>query len=183
MLLLTLMGLCFPSELFRVAAGRQRCLSVCGRVPCSLLSAPAKQRRLCASQLPDAAVGKDTARALPSGVLNLAVEEWERLCKRTADEKLLPAVFSVWCLQRDLLAAPGVAVAAQTEPQLLPRGCGTWQGVQGGAASVGALEASCRSVLPHQVWKRCVQTFMQPSAWCRLDVRCIPSASSVWPGG
>lgn len=47
-------GLCFPLELFRVAAGTGRCLSVCGRDPqlsrvlCSLSAG--KKGRLCASQ-------------------------------------------------------------------------------------------------------------------------------------
>ena len=46
------------------------------RFPCSLhAGAPGKYRRLSASRLPDAAVGKEETRALPSGVLNLAVEE------------------------------------------------------------------------------------------------------------
>lgn len=71
-LLLTLMGLCFPSELFRVAAGTQRCLSVVGALSsqgflAASMPAPGKQGRLCVSQLPDAAVGKDKSRALPSG--------------------------------------------------------------------------------------------------------------------
>lgn len=46
------------------------------------------------------------------------MEEWERLCERVADEKLLPAVFFVWCL----LAAPSVAMAAQAEPLAAPLG-------------------------------------------------------------
>lgn len=55
-------------------------------------------------------------------VLNRAMEEQERPCKRAADEKLLPAVFFVWYLQRDLLAAPSVAMAAEAEPLAVPLG-------------------------------------------------------------
>lgn len=46
------------------------------RFPCSLRAgAPGKYRGRSACRLPDVAVGKEETRALPSGVLNLAVEE------------------------------------------------------------------------------------------------------------
>lgn len=121
------MVLCLPSELFRVVAGTQRCLSVCGRdpqlsrVPCSLCPEVNRVGSVQVSYQMQL-LAKDKSRALLSEVLNLAVEEWERLCKGAADKKLLPAVFCVWCLQRDLLAGHGVAVAAQTEPPAGPLG-------------------------------------------------------------
>lgn len=46
------------------------------KFPCSLhAGAPGKYRGLSACRLPAVAVGKEETRALPSGVLNLAVEE------------------------------------------------------------------------------------------------------------
>lgn len=117
------------------------------------------------------------SRALPSGVLNLAVEEWKG-CARGQQMKnssllcFLSGVCRGTCWQL-------LVWQHSLSPQLLPRGCGTWQGLQAGAASSGALQASCRSVLPQQVGRRCLQTFTQPSAWCRLDGHCIPWASSV----
>lgn len=99
----------------------------------------------------------------------------ERLCKRAADEKLLPAVFFVWSVSaEDLLAAPGMA--AQPEPPAAPQGRAGWCCFFGCFA--GKLEV-CPSTAGGEKMPSDLRAALTT---CRLDGHCIPWASQVWPG-